>query len=112
MEIRFERHDHRHLCNSRAALAGRWGAGRAALLEQRLQELDAVDCLADLDTLPHVEVRDDGTRLHVGVDGGLDLLLRAEDGRNPSGDLAWTEVTVVTLVDIVDGPVMEDRSDR
>jgi len=109
VEIRFQRHDHRRLCNSRAAMAGRWEAGRAALLEQRLHELDAVDCLADLDTLPHVEVRDDGERLHVGVDGGLDLVLRPEDGRNPSGDLAWTAVTIVTLVDIVNGPVMEER---
>lgn len=112
MEIRFERHEHRRLCDSRAAMARRWGTGRASLVEQRLQEMDAVDCLADLDTLPHIDVHSDGLRLQVSVDDGLVLLLRPDDGRNPSGQLAWAAVTIVTVVDLVEGRGLEDREER
>jgi hypothetical protein len=41
-------------CNSKAALARRWGRERGALVEQQLTELQALDCLDDYVALPHV----------------------------------------------------------
>jgi hypothetical protein len=44
-------------CNSKAALARRWGPERGVLVEQQLTELQALDCLDDYLGLPHVEAR-------------------------------------------------------
>jgi hypothetical protein len=102
MEIFFRQRDLQALCNSRAALERRWGVERAGLLAQRLHELAALDCLADVDHLPHVALRRRGRSIHVSVDDVMTVALQAVDGQPALGraDLATvTEIVVDRLVD-------------
>jgi hypothetical protein len=102
MEILFRRPDLQALCNSRAALERRWGRKRAALLAQRLHELAALDCLADLDHLPHVVVTSRAQRVRVSVEDGLDVVLMAADGQPALNRAPAREVSLVVIDNVVD----------
>lgn len=82
MEINFIRSDLGALCNSKAALASRWGPDRGALVAQRLAELQAFDRLADLEHLAHVDVAssEDGTIISAARD--IVILVEATPGRS------------------------------
>src|SRR4051812_1581629 len=101
MEILFRRPELHSLCNSRAALERRWGRERAALLAQRLHELAALDCLADLDHLPHVNVETRAKRVRVVADGTLHVVLTAADGQPALNRVPAGEVTEVVIEDVV-----------
>jgi hypothetical protein len=70
VEIRFAHRELGSLCNSKTALMRRWGPERGAVVAQRLAELQALDRLADLAHLPHIEVAPgaDGTAAAAGAD--------------------------------------------
>jgi hypothetical protein len=102
MEILFRRRELQALCNSRAALERRWGTERAGLLAQRLHELAALDCLADVDCLPHLGLRRRGRSAHVAVDDLLTVRLRAVDGEAALGRADLTQVTQIVIDDLVD----------
>lgn len=80
-------------CNSKAALARRWGPERGALVEQQLTELQALDCLDDYLGLPHVEASSaqKGTALRAARD--LVIVVRAED----EGAAETQRLTVVAV---------------
>lgn len=67
-------------CNSKAALARRWGPERGALVEQQLTELQALDRLEDYVGLPHVRASStrETTTLHAGEN--LVIVLIASEG--------------------------------
>lgn len=73
MEIRFAREELGSVCNSKPAITRRWGPERGAVVAQRLSELHALDRLADLEYLPHVEV--EFGRRRTSVAAGLDLVI-------------------------------------
>lgn len=66
------------MCNSKAALMRRWGSERGSVLAQRLSELHALDRLADLEHLPHIEVDrgPGGASIAAGTD--LAIVVREE----------------------------------
>lgn len=102
MEIFFGRRELQALCNSRDALVRRWGDERAGLVAQRLHELAAVDCLADVDLLPHVGLHRRGSSIHVSVDEDLRISLVAADGRRSLTRSNLTVVTEIVIDDILD----------
>jgi hypothetical protein len=102
MEIFFRRRELQTLCNSRAALERRWGTERAGLLAQRLHELSALDCLADVDHLPHVALTRRGRSIHVFVDDLLSVALLALDGQPGLGRTDLGEVTGVVIDDLLE----------
>lgn len=102
MEILFRRRELQALCNSRSALERRWGAERAGSLAQRLHELAALDCLADVDHLPHVALRTRGRSVHVSVDEVLTVALQAVDGQPALGRADLTNVTEIVIDDLVE----------
>lgn len=102
MEILFRRRELQTLCNSRAALERRWGTERAGLLAQRLHELAALDCLADVDRLPHVALRRRGRSAYVAVDDLLTVRLQAVDGEPALGRADLTRVTQIVIDDLAD----------
>lgn len=102
MEIFFRRRELQALCNSRTALERRWGLERAALLAQRLHELAALDCLADLDHLPHVAFAPQGRGILVAVDKGLAVKLAAPDGQAPLSRAQPHDVKEVVIEDLTE----------
>jgi hypothetical protein len=102
MEIFFHRRELQTLCNSSAALARRWGDERAGLLAQRLHELAALDCLADVDHLPHVALRRHGRYVQVSVEDTLSISLLTVDGQPP-----LTQTDLITVTEIVIDDILE-----
>lgn len=102
MEILFRRRELQALCNSKTALERRWGTERAGLLAQRLHELAALDCLADVDHLPHVALRRRGRSVHVSVDRLLVVALEAVDGQPALARADLTEITQIVVDDLVE----------
>lgn len=102
MEIYFSRRELQALCNSKAALVRRWGDDRAGLVAQRLHELAALDCLADVDHLPHVDVQRHGRSIHVSVDDAVRICLLAVDGHPALTRSDLTAVAEIVIDDILD----------
>src|SRR5579871_4474457 len=101
VDLRFERRDLLELCNNAAAMRRRWGSDDAAVIKQRLYEIDAVLSLADLATLPYVDIKiDRDDHVTVSACAGVRFVLRPLT-RNSSGD-RWEAVRELTLVDIVE----------
>jgi len=84
-------------CNEEAALVATWGATRAASLRRTLQELAALDHLADVAALPHVRVTGDpsGVMVIASSDGCQVTLESAEEGTSGSALDQIREVVVV-----------------
>jgi hypothetical protein len=96
VEIEFIGRDLHELCNAKAALVRRWGPERAALVAQRLAELQALDRLADLAHLPHIPVSDgeEGTEIDTGADVVL-VVAAASDGQSAERE----KLTVLAIED-------------
>lgn len=105
MEIQFRRPELHALCNSGARLARRWGRETSELVAQRLHEIAALDCLADLCELPHIAIAPDGTRLRLAVDESLVITLGACDGERSLARRDPAEITAVVIEEI-------DREDQ
>ncbi len=56
VELRFRDRELQLLCNKRSALVARLGKEPAAVAEQTLSELGALECLADVATLPFLKI--------------------------------------------------------
>jgi hypothetical protein len=78
VEIRFAREELGSVCNSKAALMRRWGPERGAVVAQRLSELHALDRLADLEYLPHIEAELGRRRNSVAAGPDLAIIVREE----------------------------------
>jgi hypothetical protein len=94
VEITFIEPDLCALCNSKAALARCWGPERGALVAQRLAELHALDRLADLKDLAHIDVTagENGTVISAG--GQLVIVVEATPG-GATGDLETLKVLAI-----------------
>ena len=103
MDIDFSCPDLRAVCNSKAALERRWGLRRGDLLAQRLAELQAIDCLEDLQHLPHINVMKDssGTR----ISAGGDLVIVAAAAKREGRAVSLQRLTVLAIEDPGGGPM-------
>lgn len=106
MEISFETEKLAKLCNSRAALERTYGAVCARRIGQRLQELEAVECLADMVFgRPHELKGDRDGQVSVDLVHPLRLIFRPTAQPPPlktDGGLDRTKVQSVTIVDVTD----------
>lgn len=103
VNLRFRSRELRRLCNQRTALTKRWGAERAAALTQRLQELDAVERLGDMELLPYIRVRSDDAKGEVIVhasDGVRIRLAIASRRHDSDGEAPWKDSTEAVIVDV------------
>ncbi|HEX8099931.1 MAG TPA: hypothetical protein VF660_06990 [Actinomycetota bacterium] len=104
MDLRFGSVDLQQACNREAALVARWGRQRATSIAQRLQELDAVERLGDMELLSYVRVRSAGKANHVivedndGVRIGLALDL---EGGSSNSEIEWEACRAATIVTVV-----------
>lgn len=107
MDLRFTSRDLQQACNRQRAMIGRWGRAHAGVVAQRLQELDAVERLADLELLPYLRfVWTHDHRIVTVVDGdGVRIRLRPELDRPSQGSSeAWRDSTVVGVLNVVVSP--------
>jgi hypothetical protein len=98
-------------CNKEAALVAKWGPRGAASLSRALQELAALDHLADVAALPHVRLTGDTLgRMALGSSDGSQITLEARnDGAAPGVGLGEIRAVVVTGVAVI-GPRGGDPS--
>jgi plasmid maintenance system killer protein len=106
MEITFETERLAWLCNSQAALGRAYGAACAKRLRQRLQELEAVESLADMVFgRPH-ELKGNRTgQLSVDLVHPLRLIFRPTAQPAPTktdGGLDRPKVRSVTIIEVTD----------
>lgn len=100
MDLRFRRIELQRLCNRKAAMVAAWGTVDADQVAQRLQELDAVDRLGDLESLPYIRLSQvNGTSVIV-VDGGDVQIELVPDGSHVN-EGGWRESTAAVIVDVV-----------
>lgn len=104
MDLRFQTVELQALCNRRGAMAARWGADVAAVVGQRLQELEAADTLGDLDLFPHIRLVpvDAGRAVAVDDESGNRILLAVEPpGHSSDGTVLWRESRTAVIVEVV-----------
>jgi hypothetical protein len=81
----------------------RWGNAGAALVAQRLQELDAVERLGDLELLPYLRLVPVRSGVVTVRDrNGVQIRLRPEvHKRSGSAPMRWRDSTKVVILDVV-----------
>lgn len=113
MDVRFAAQDLQQTCNRRAAMVRRWGPKRAAIVAERLHELEAVESLADLLLLPHLRLSADALRGRASLEGadGVRMGLRwdAEQVESTDEHALWSGITAVVVQGIVIGGSEEGR---
>ncbi|MGH2724366.1 MAG: hypothetical protein ACRDI0_08905 [Actinomycetota bacterium] len=106
MDLLFATPELQRLCTEQVAMIDRWGTGGAAVVGQRLQEVEAADRLADLRLLPHLRVVADDDADEVIVEGRDGVRLRlAPRQANPNRRRAarWHEAQTAVVLDVVFG---------
>ena len=104
MNLVFQTVELQALCNRRGVMAARWGEEVAAVVAQRLQELEAADTLGDLDLFPHLRLvpSEDGRAVAVDDGDGNRILLSVEPPRHsPDGIVLWKESRAAVIVEVV-----------
>lgn len=100
VDLRFRSRELQLLCNKRSALVERWGKLPAAVLEQTLSELEALECLADVAALPFLKVgrRPRNGEVVVAASRGVEVRLSLD----LSDGAAWKECgsAVIVAVDV------------
>jgi plasmid maintenance system killer protein len=106
MEIAFEMERLARLCNSGPALDRMYGTSCARRLRQRLQELEAVESLADMVFgRPHEQKGDRAGQISVDLVHPLRLILRPTVQPPPTktdGGLDRAKVKSVTIIEVTD----------
>jgi hypothetical protein len=106
MEIAFDNEKLATLCNSQAALNRAYGAVWAKRIGQRLQELEAVESLADMVFgRPHELKGDRAGQVSVDLIHPLRLIFRPTAQPPPlktDGGLDRAEVKSVTIIEVTD----------
>lgn len=99
-------------CNEKTALVARWGPRAAASLSRTLQELAALDNLADMAALPHVRVSGDPSGpMVVGTSDGSQITIEVgEDGISPASSL--DEIRGVVVVGVARSRTHGDEHGR
>lgn len=103
LELSFASLELQRLCNRQGAMGRRLGPAKAAALAQRLQELDAVHQLADLELFPYLTVQGGATAKQAIVKGpsAIGLRLAAASGQTVDGTAAWREWTAAVIVEVI-----------
>jgi toxin HigB-1 len=106
MEIAFETERLARLCNNRSALNRAYGEACAKRLGQRLQELEAVESLADMVFgRPHELKGDRAGQVSVDLVQALRLIFRPTVQPPPTktdGGLDRSKVKSVTIIEVAD----------
>ena len=106
MEILFETERLARLCNNRLALGRAYGEACAKRLSQRLQQLEAVECLGDMVFgRPHELKGDRAGQVSVDLVHPLRLIFRPTAQPPPvktDGGLDRLQVKSVTIIEITD----------
>lgn len=101
MNILFDTDELRNECNNQELLAKTYGASRARLIRQRLDEMFNAGVLEDLRSMPHVNIG--GAESAQGTDLALDLGVPYQMIFRPSGGASngfgeWNKIDSVIIL--------------
>lgn len=107
MDIRFATAQLASTANKFAKARRRWGSRRAELVSQRLADLDAAECLADVRRIAgcHELKWDRSGQLAMNLDGRWRLIFAPDHDPlpvQPDGGLDWSSVTAVVILEVSD----------
>lgn len=107
MEISFSTEKLAKLCNSESKLRGKYGPRMARVVQQRLSDLDAAECLEVMRTLPgRCHELSENLSGHLAVDLIQPDRMVFKPDHDPlpmqNGNLDWTAVTQIEIVGIGD----------
>lgn len=89
------------LCCDPAALKSRWGADAASALAQSLDELNALERLGDLETLPYITLRRDRRDGVVRLDSIAGVRIRMTVRADAAASWKATASVVIVAIEIV-----------
>lgn len=110
MDIQFDNAHIRKLCNDQKVLSQKLQKKRAELVSMRLQQLEHVENLAQMNLFPQAKCH---PLLHGGrkgqiaiwVDNKVRIVFVPAHDASPTkadGSLDWTQVTAIKIIEIVD----------
>ena len=108
MEISHANSRVRKLCSTLQEMRKKLGDIRARNLTARLDQLQLADCLEDLRHAPgdwHELIQDRKGQIAANVGQGHRLVIEPTDDpppTKPDGGLDWTQITAVTVIEVVD----------
>lgn len=108
MEIAYANKRIQKICSSIAEMQKKLGHNRAKTLNVRLSQLQKVENLEALRNDPgnwHELSQDRDGQIAASVGGQYRLVLRATEDpppTKPDGGLDWSQITSVTIIDVVD----------
>ncbi|MEX2440464.1 MAG: hypothetical protein WD739_11425 [Actinomycetota bacterium] len=104
MDLLFISAELQRACGRRRAMIEQWGPAHADLVAQRLQELDSVQNLADLELLPYLRLvpTRGGRVVMVHGSDGVRVRLRPEIQRQSTqASDGWRGSTAVVVLEVV-----------
>lgn len=106
MNLLFATESFRNECNNQEQLVKKYGAVRARLIRQRLDELFNAEVLDDMRSLPHVSIQTlhgGSSDLAVEVGSPYWLVFRPEtlDGGRESASAEWKKVDSIRILDLI-----------
>jgi len=108
VDIQFEDSDLESVCNDFKKLVGKYNTQRAKLIRRRLDDLRAAPRLDTMRSLPgrcHELTGDRAFQLSIDLDGPYRLIFAPAHNpvpTKPDGGLDWTNVTAITVIEMVD----------
>jgi len=100
VDVRFRSRDLHRICNQHALLKARWGSRAASALTQTLHELEALECLGDMQALPYVRMRrDDDGLVQLDSVAGVRLRMIAQPITHSTAR-SWKASESVVIVEI------------
>jgi hypothetical protein len=99
MDVHFQDEDLCRTCNHSAAMTKEWGEEAAVAVGQHLQELEAVETLADVAQFPHLRVTGAGdAHAWVQATSGVRIGVRWDTSdQSDDPEDTWGDVTVIVV---------------
>jgi hypothetical protein len=101
MKIVFANEELRNDCNNQELLIKRYGANRARIMRQRLDELYNAEVLEDMRAMPHVSiaVRPAGPDLELDLGGPYSLVFRPHGAApDDNGNWDWKRIDSIIIL--------------
>jgi hypothetical protein len=101
VDIRFRSRELQHLCNRHAALKSQWGGPAASAIAQTLHELDALERLGDLETLPYIRLQRDDEDGSVLIESAAGVRVRLTGNSSArESEKSWKACDSVVIVEV------------
>jgi hypothetical protein len=94
LTLRFASDSVRRDCCDAPHMRRRWGVGRARLISRRLQQLEAMNSLTDLDFMPFDSREGEDGMVEVALDERLAVFVQRDDDQQQEGGPMGTTIVI------------------